>query len=346
MQALILAGGKGTRLRPLTVYTPKPVVPIMNRPLLLYQIDVLRKAGITDVTLSLSYQPDKIEQIVGSGSDMGVNLRYITESSPMGTGGAYRFALEGSKQTTVVFNGDILTTLDVNKLLEFHLSKKAAATMAVVAVDDPAIYGVAQVDASDAVTRFIEKPGPDDLPGLHVDTINAGIYVLEPDILEAIPPNTNQSFEYDIFPGLLRDGGRFFGYTITKDYWTDIGTPDSYLAAHHDFLAGKIKGFDIEAVVKSDVATRAEIDNKSLIGPGCTIKSGARIVNSVIGAGVHIEEKAIIENSVVWTHGRISAGAEVRNSVLGRSCHIGRNATVGAGSVLGDKTTLTDYTCV
>jgi mannose-1-phosphate guanylyltransferase len=346
MQALILAGGKGTRLRPLTVYTPKPIVPVVNRPFLLYQIDILRKAGITDITLSLSYQPDKIEQLLGDGSEYGVSLRYITEPSPMGTGGAYRFASDNIRETTVVFNGDILTDFDISTLVEFHRAKKAAATITLAPVDDPSRYGLVELDKENKVKRFLEKPAADDLIKLKINTINAGIYVLEPEVLDLIPKDTNRSFEYDVFPEILNRKLPFYGKVMSDEYWLDIGTPSSYLKAHHDFLSGKIKGFEIEKTDLSDVATHAEIDKNSVIGDGCTIKPGAKIVNSVIGAGVHVEEKAVIENSVIWPHTRVSTSAEIRNSVIGRSCHIGRNANVGEGTVLGDKTTLTDYSKV
>jgi len=347
MQALILAGGKGTRLRPLTVYTPKPVVPVVNRPFLLYQIDVLRKAGITDITLSLSYQPDKIEHLLGSGADFGVNLRYVTEPSPMGTGGAYKFASDAIRETTVVFNGDILTDLDVGKLIDFHSSRSAAATLALVPVEDPTRYGLIKIDDDKNVKRFVEKPQPDELAELQTNTINAGIYVLEPEILDTIAADANKSFEYDVFPDILKRELPFFGFEMTSEYWRDIGTPASYLAAHQDFLSGKIKGFDIErSSASNDVATRAEIDKLSILGSDCIVKSGARVINSVIGSGVHIEEKAVVENSVIWSHTRISSAAEIHNAVIGRSCHIGRNAIVGKGSVIGDKSTLTDYTKV
>lgn len=346
MQALILAGGKGTRLRPLTVYTPKPIVPVVNRPFLLYQIEILRNAGITDITLSLSYQPDKIEHILGSGSDHGVNIRYITEPSPMGTGGAYKFAADAIRETTVVFNGDILTNLDIGGLIEFHQAKGAAATITLVPVNDPSRYGLVQTDADGRVVQFLEKPKPEDLAKVKVNTINAGIYVLEPSILDIIKKDTNRSFEYDIFPDILRRELPFYASVIKDEYWLDIGTPASYLKAHHDFLGGRIKGFDLENANGSDVATHAEVDKVSVIGEGCTIKPGARIVNSVIGPGVHIEEKAVIENSVLWSHSRIASAAEIRGAVIARSCHIGRNATVGEGTVLGDKTSLTDYTKV
>lgn len=346
MQALILAGGKGTRLRPLTVYTPKPVVPLINRPFLLYQLEVLCKAGVTDITLSLSYQPDKIQQVLGNGSDYGVNLRYITEPSPLGTGGAYKFAADALRETTIVFNGDILTDVDISKIIEFHKVNNATATIALVPVDDPSRYGLVQVDDEKRVVRFVEKPKAEDLETLKVNTINAGIYVLEPSVLDVIAKDANKSFEYDVFPDILARQLPFYGYVMDDDYWLDIGTPESYLKAHSDFLDGAITGFDIERAEDSDVATRAEVDRASVIGEGCTIKPGARIAHSVIGPGVHVEEKAVIENSVVWAHTRISSAAEIRRAIIGRSCHIGRNATVGEGAVLGDKTTLTDYTRV
>lgn len=346
MQALILAGGKGTRLRPLTVYTPKPIVPVVNRAFLLYQIDILRSAGITDITLSLSYQPDKIEQILGDGSEYGVLLRYITEPNPMGTGGAYRFAAENITDTTVVLNGDILTDFDISSLVEFHRAKKAVATLTLAPVDDPSRYGLVELDNESGVSRFIEKPDPDELARLNINTINAGIYVLEPQVLELIPKNSNRSFEYDVFPEILKRKLPFFARVMSGEYWLDIGTPASYLKAHHDFLSGKIKGFEIHKTDLSDVATHAEIDRVSVIGEDCTIKPGAKIVNSVIGAGVHVEEKAVIENSVIWPHTRVATGAQIRGAVIARSCHVGRNVIIGDGTVLGDKTTLTDYSIV
>ena len=184
MQALILAGGKGTRLRPLTVYTPKPIVPVVNRPFLLYQIDILREAGVTDITLSLSYQPDKIEHVLGNGSEFGVNLRYITEPSPMGTGGAYKFAAESLRETTIVFNGDILTDLKVAEVIEFHQAKGAAATLTLVPVNDVSRFGVSEVDEDGKVLRFVEKPQGEELASLKTNTINAGVYILEPSILD------------------------------------------------------------------------------------------------------------------------------------------------------------------
>lgn len=347
MQALILAGGKGTRLRPLTVYTPKPVVPVMNRPFLLYQIDVLRRAGIEDIVLSLSYQPDKIEDMLGDGSDYGVKLRYISEPSPMGTGGAYRYAADGIKETTLVLNGDILTDLDIASVIQFHSAKGSLATICLANVEDPSAYGLVVIDNEENVLRFIEKPKPDEHTATDVNTINAGIYVLEPSILDLIPKGENRSFEYDVFPELLLKGLPFFGYVMDKTYWRDLGTPKSYLEAHHDMFRQKISGFEYgTAEDDSDIATTATVDRCSVIGSGSVIKPGARISRSAIGPGVHIDEKAVIEDSVIWAHTRVSASAEIRNAIVGRSCHVGRNAVVTDGAVLGDKTSLSDYTRV
>ena len=346
MKALILAGGKGTRLRPLTVYTPKPIVPVMNRPFLLYQLEVLAKAGVTDITLSLNYQPDKIEQILGDGSDYGVNLTFVTEPSPLGTAGAYRFAAENIRETTVVLNGDVLTDLDVSALIDFHKSKKAEATIVLTPVEDPSAYGLVETANDLSVKRFLEKPKPEQLKELKINTINAGAYVLEPSILDLIPEGENTSFEYAVFPAILEEKRRFYAYTLKTNYWRDIGNPDSYLSAHLDFLSGSIKGFSKGQPGESEIATAAQVDRVSLLGTGCVIKPNAQVINSVLGPGVHVDEKAVIENSVIWPHTRVSAMAEIRRSVIGRNCHIGRSVIVGAGSVLGDKASIPDYSRV
>lgn len=342
MQALILAGGKGTRLRPLTVYTPKPVVPICNRPFLLYQIDTLRRAGITDITLSLSYQPFKIEQQLGDGTDFGVKITYTVEPQPMGTAGAYKFAEDLIREPTVVFNGDIVTDLDLESVIREHDARKATATIVLAPVENPASYGLVETHEDGRVRRFLEKPKPDEIS---VNTINAGTYILDPKVLDVIPAGENFSFEYGVFPELLKRGENFYAHVPSSAYWIDIGTPARYLQVHHDMLAGRVRGLKLEGRRGSfDAATHAEIDELSIIADGCTVKPGAQIINSVLGEGVHVEEKARIENSVVWPHTRVGAGAQIVNAIVGRGCHIGRASVVGAGATLGDKTNLTDYT--
>lgn len=343
MHSLILAGGKGTRLRPLTVYTPKPIVPVMNRPFVLYQLDILRRAGITDVTLSLSYQPDKIEDILGDGSEYGLNIRFVTEPSPMGTAGAYKFATDRDDGTTVVLNGDILSDVDIAEVIACHRANKADATIVLARVDDPSRYGLVETDEDGNVLNFLEKPKPGDLADKAINTINAGIYVLEPSVLDLIPAGENYSFEFNVFPSILAKGLRFSSCVLEKEYWRDIGNPSSYLQAHLDFLEGRITGFDLPGAANTEVATAANVDERSVLADGCVVKPNARIVNSVLGAGVHVEEKAVIQNSVVWSHSRISSFAELDRAVLGRSCYIGRNVTVRPETVLGDKASIPDY---
>jgi mannose-1-phosphate guanylyltransferase len=342
MQALILAGGKGTRLRPLTVYTPKPIVPICNRPFLLYQIDTLRRAGITDITLSLSYQPNKIEHLLGDGSDYGVNLKYTVEPQPMGTAGAYKFAEDLIRDRTVVFNGDILTDLDLKAVIREHKERKATATIVLQPVANPSAYGLVETETDGRVHRFLEKPKEDEIT---CNNINAGTYILEPNVLDFIPAGENYSFEYGLFPDLLKRKEAFYSHVPPRTYWIDIGTPERYLEAHQDLLANRVQRIHIKERRGSfDSATVAEIDERSIIGDDCQVKPGAQIVNSVLGAGCFVEERARVENSVVWPHTRIGTAATVMGSIIGRGCHIGRSAVVGSGSVLGDKTSVTDYT--
>jgi mannose-1-phosphate guanylyltransferase len=342
MQALILAGGKGTRLRPLTVYTPKPIVPICNRPFLLYQIDTLRRAGITDITLSLSYQPNKIEQLLGDGSDFGVKLKYTVEPQPMGTAGAYKFAEDLIREPTVVFNGDILTDLDLKAVIREHTEHQATATIVLAPVDNPAAYGVVETAEDGRIQRFLEKPKPDETT---CNNINAGTYILEPKVLDMIPTGENHSFEYGLFPELLKRKEPFFAHTPARTYWIDIGTPERYLRVHQDLLGNRVGRIHIkERRGDFDSATAAEVDELSIIGDGCQIKPGAQVINSVLGQGCFLEERARVENSVIWPHTRLGTAAVVSNAIVGRGCHIGRSAYVGSGSVLGDKTSLTDYT--
>jgi NDP-sugar pyrophosphorylase family protein len=340
MRAIILAGGKGTRLRPLTVHTPKPILPIAGQPFLVYQLELLKRADVSDVTLSLSYQPQKIEDKLGDGIDHGVRISYTVESSPLGTAGAFRNAAESIKDTALVLNGDLLTDIDLGELINFHREKKSIATIAVFEVANPAGYGLVEIDAEARVRRFIEKPKADEIT---CNTINAGIYVLEPRALEYVPTGEPSMFEYVVFPKLLQALEPVYGFTH-RGYWRDVGTSASYLQANLDVIDGKINLLDRLPPERGEKFDRsAEIDSLSVVDPSCTIKAGAQIINSVIGRNCYIEERARIENSVVRGASRIGTNAQVRGSVIGRSCHVGRSATVTEGSSLGDKSILTDY---
>lgn len=344
MQALILAGGQGTRLRPLTLNTPKPIVPICNQPFLLRQIELLKTAGITDITLSLNYQPSSIQEILGEGAEFGVHLRYLIEPEPRGTAGAYKFAEEFLTDSTVVLNGDILTDINLQELIDRHKRFNAAATIVLISVDNPSAYGLVEVGSESEVLRFLEKPKPDQIDKLKTDTVNAGIYILEPSVLKHIPAGENYSFEYQLFPDLLARKEIFKAYIAENTYWLDIGTIERYLQAHGDLLAGKIGNIFLPTAYSQSFES-VEIDEKSVVGKGCKLEPGVKIKNSVLGEKVSVGENVSIENSVIWAGTKIESDANISDSIIGFNCSIGKNASVTRGSVLGDDTNLSDFTC-
>src|SRR6266511_2751533 len=236
MKAILLAGGKGTRLRPLTLHTPKPIVPILNRPFLYYQIDLLKQIPeIDEVILSLNYQPRRIEEIFGEGEGLGIRVRYVVEPMPLGTGGAIRYAGDSLTESVVVFNGDVLTQVDLAAVLRLHRERKAKATIVLTPVDNPRAYGLVETDRDANIRRFLEKPGEDEIT---CNTINAGIYVLEPDTFDRIPKDTAWSIERSYFPSLVERGETFVAHTY-RGYWIDIGTPDKYTQVHRDIMDGR-----------------------------------------------------------------------------------------------------------
>ncbi|MBI4481259.1 MAG: NDP-sugar synthase [Acidobacteria bacterium] len=342
IKAVILAGGKGTRLRPLTLNTPKPIVPVANIPFLFYQIDLIKRAGITEIILSLSYQPRKIRDIFGDGTRFGMTIRYTVESKPLGTAGAYKKAEHLLDDTTVVFNGDVLSDLDLSKVLKQHFRRQSVATIVLQGVSNPSMYGLVETARDGRVLRFVEKPKDDEIT---CNTINAGIYILEPRVLDLAPPEQNFSFERELFPLLLEKGEKFNCF-ISGGYWIDIGTPAKYLQAHFDILAGKLglPHFDAaENPTRPKIKSDCRVDSKSLIGEGSIIKSAVQIENSVLGRGCFIEEGSIIKNSVLWDGTRVKRNASLDSCIVGKNCLIGEAAVVNKGSVLGDKTTLSDY---
>jgi mannose-1-phosphate guanylyltransferase len=352
MKAILLAGGKGSRLRPLTVHTPKPIVPIFNRPFLYYQIDQLRQVPeIDEVILSLNYQPRRIEEIFGDGDGLGLKLRYVVEPMPLGTGGAVRYAGDSLTDSVVVFNGDVLTQVDLRAVLALHRQRKAKATIVLTPVDNPRAYGLVETDANGNVSRFLEKPGEDEIT---CKTINAGIYVLEPDTFDRIPKDTAWSIERSFFPSLIERGETFVAY-VYDGYWIDIGTPAKYMQVHRDIMDGRFEAAPFHGLDSprrwvaegARVEEGATLDGPCFIDEGALVKTGARIgPYSVVGRQCQIEEDARVEGAIIWQNGRIGREAVVERALLGRNCHIGRSAAVGAGAVLGDKSSLTDYTRV
>jgi len=352
MKAILLAGGKGTRLRPLTIHTPKPIVPIFERPFLHYQLDLLKRVPeIDEVILSLNYQPRRIEEIFGDGSDTGLALRYVVEPAPLGTAGAVRYAGESLRESVVVFNGDVLTQVDLAAVIALHRERKARATIVLTPVENPSAYGLVETDSQGNVRRFLEKPKPDEIT---CDTINAGIYVLEPDTFDRIPKDTAWSIERSFFPSLIERGETFIGY-VYRGYWIDIGTPEKYMQVHRDIMDGRYthkalpfgangNGAAVWVSPQARVEEGATLDGPCFVDEGTVVKAGARIgPYSVVGRQCHIEEHAVIDHAIVWANSRISQEAMVRRSILGRQTHIGRNAAIEHGIVLGDKSVVTDY---
>jgi len=349
MKAILLAGGKGTRLRPLTLHTPKPIVPIFDRPFLQFQIDLLRQVPeVDEVILSLNYQPRRIEEVFGDGADLGIQLRYVVEPTPLGTGGAIKFAAGSHRRDPiVVFNGDVFTDVDLAAVLALHRERRAKATIVLTPVDNPSAYGLVETDARGNVLRFLEKPSPEQIV---CDTINAGIYVLEPETLDRIPADTVFSIERGFFPALIEDGEPFVAH-VSRGYWLDIGTPDKYRQAHRDIMDG---GFAIEpyagragqAVVAPEarIETGAVLEAPCFVGPETVIRQGARIgPYTVVGRNCHVGEGAVLEGTILWPNCWVAAEARLGRSIAGRHCHFGRNVQVGGDALFGDKSVVTDY---
>jgi mannose-1-phosphate guanylyltransferase len=347
MKAILLAGGKGTRLRPLTIHTPKPIVPIFERPFLQFQLDLIKKVSeIDEVILSLNYQPRRIEEIFGDGGETGLSLRYMVEPAPLGTGGAIKYAAANVNDSIVVFNGDVLTEVDLGAVIRLHRERKATATIVLTPVDNPSAYGLVETDPQGNVLRFLEKP---DAHQITCNTINAGIYVLEPGTFDRIPADVPYSIERSYFPSLIQRGETFAAY-VYDGYWIDIGTPEKYMQVHRDIMDGRFHAPPFSNGAGACISPSARVEDGAVIEGPCfidaetVVKAGARIgPYSVLGRHCHIEEHASVERSIVWADTRVSQEAIVRNSVLGRSCHVGRSAIVDNGAVLGDKSVVTDF---
>jgi NDP-sugar pyrophosphorylase family protein len=347
MKALLLVGGQGTRLRPLTIHAPKSIVPIFNRPFLHYQLDLIKKAPeIDEVILSLNYQPHRIEEVFGDGRDAGIKIRYVVEPTPLGTAGGVRYAAQGVTDTLVVFNGDVLTQVDLSALIAFHRERRSKATIVLTPVENPSAYGLVETDAESNIRRFLEKPKPDEIT---CDTINAGIYVLEPDTFDRIPKDVAWSIERSFFPSFIERGETFLA-SIYRDYWIDIGTPDKYMQVHRDIMDGRYSMPPFNA--KSGLAwvaptarikTGARLDGPLFIDEDCVVEPGARIgPYTVLGRNCRVNEAADVSGAIVWAETHIDREARVTDAILGHSCHIGRNAVLQRG-VFGDETHIAAY---
>ena len=346
MKAVILAGGFGTRLRPLTLDTPKPIVPIFDRPFLYYQTDLLRQVPeIDEVILSLNYRPDRIEAQVGRGADAGLPVRYVVEPEPLGTGGAIKYASRGIDDTILVFNGDVLTTIDLQAVVRTHRERHARATIVLTPVENPSAYGLVETDDQGNVRRFLEKPDPEDIT---CNTINAGIYLLEPETFDRIPDDTPWSIERQYFPSLVERSETFVAY-VDRGYWLDIGTPAAYVQAHRDLMRrrcplGPFASGHATTVHKAgpcDVAPDAQFDGPCFLAAGSVVGPAARIgPETVLGPGCHVGAGAVIEQTILWRDTFVGAGCVVRGAVLGERCRLGHHAEIGPGVILGSDSTI------
>jgi mannose-1-phosphate guanylyltransferase len=315
MRAVVLVGGFGTRLRPLTTSTPKQVLPIVNRPMIERVLEHLGHHGVEEAVLSLGYRPDVFTDAYPDGRCGGVALHYAVEPEPLDTAGAIRFAASDAGITSrfLVVNGDVLTDLDVSALVGSHARSGAEATIALHRVDDPSAYGVVATDRGGRVTAFVEKPPPGNAPS---ELVNAGTYVFEPAVLERIPQGARVNLERVTFPEMVRAG--VLHACDGDTYWIDAGTPETYLQAQLDLIDGTRGTADTEQAVHPSARIDGAVE-RSVLGPGCVVSTGARV-----------------ERSVVLATATIGAGAVVHGSVVGPGAVIGEGAVVRGGSVLGD----------
>lgn len=340
MKALILIGGEGTRLRPLTMHTLKCMAPIVNKHFFEYQIDMIKRAGIREVILSICYLPEKIKKAIGNGKKYGVTIRYAIEKTPLGTGGAVKNCERYIDGPTVVMNGDVLTDIELKKIIEEHKKASAAATIALHEVEDPTHYGLVETDRENRITKFLEKPKPEEIT---TKWINAGLYVFEKRVLDYIPAGQNYSLERGLFPKLLAERQVFMAYKA-KYYWLDIGKIEKYVQGNYDVLEGRFKlpgdsfpeyGSEVclQGAVKVD--TKAVLRGPSVIGKGSVIGAAEIHPLTIVGENCEINDGARVERSIIWDNVKIGKNAVVRECILGAGCEIHDNAVVH-GAVLGN----------
>ena len=342
MKALLLAGGKGTRLKPLTNNLPKPMVPILGEPLLKRTLLSLREHGVEEVIISICYQPKHIDTYFGDGKELGIKIRYVKEDIPLGTGGAIKKAQAYLDSTFMVLNSDIVTSINLTDLINYHKSKQCIATIALTTVDDPTKYGVVNLN-SGYIDAFKEKPKPDEVTS---NLINAGVYVFEPEILSLIPDNQVVSVEKDVFPKLIADKLKISGYH-NNYYWMDIGTPEKYIQVHNDIFDNKYlirnnlhcNKFHGNIFHENNISLRP---TARIIGPvfiGNNVEIGAKALigpYTVISNNVKISSSSRIVNSIVWDNVVVGKSANISNTIIGSNCKINNTTEICDSVFVGD----------
>jgi mannose-1-phosphate guanylyltransferase len=341
VQAVILVGGEGTRLRPLTSTVPKPVVPLVDRPFIVFMLEWLARHGVDDVVMSCGFLATAVRNVLGDGSQYGLRLRFVEEPEPRGTAGALKYAEDLLDERFLMLNGDVLTDIDLTAQIAQHEATGAVGTLALVPVSDPTAYGLVRLQDDKSVSEFVEKPSADE-----IDTrlISAGAYVLERAVLDLIPADRNVSIEREVWPQLVGQG--LFGYAA-EAYWLDIGTPERYLQGTFDILEGQV----VTAVVDRlgpgylSVGERVQLDGRivppALVDRGCTIAAGAHVGSLVVlGEGVSVGEGTTVERSVVLNGAEIGAGCVLRDCIVAAGVRIGDGSEISGGAVLGEGVTV------
>jgi len=343
-----MAGGFGTRIHPLTISIPKPMIPLINRPIMEHIINLLKQHGITDLVLLLFHQPEIIKKYFGDGSEFGVRITYVTPLEDYGTAGAVKAAARHLNERFMIISGDLLTDFDLTRLMHFHTEKKARATITLTSVTDPLQFGVVITDKDARITKFLEKPGWGEV---FSDTINTGIYILEPDVLDLIADGENRDWAKDVFPVMLENNDALYGCNM-QGYWADIGNPEAYLEACQDVCRGKVcvqirePRIDPDKTIfispDADVDEQARLSGMVVLGDNTRIQGNATLTNSIVGRNGLIEEGAVVEDAVLWDNVYIRAGARVAGANLGHRVRIGQRTVVEKGAVIADETLVGD----
>lgn len=342
MKAVILVGGKGTRIRPLTYKNPKPMLPLINRPFMHNFISWLRSHGLEDIILSTCYLPDIFVEYFGDGSKVGVKLTCVREDPPLGTCGAVKNVEKYlGNDAFMVFNGDILTSLNLKDMISFHKQKKADITISLTPVEDPTSYGLVPIDSKGRVREFLEKPSPEEIT---TNLINAGTYIIEPRVMELAPEGENYSFERGLFPKALKMGYKIYGF-VSNAYWLDVGTPEKYLMAHHDILDRKVD-FNIpykEVFQNIYIGKGAKYSKDNfasgpvVIGEKTVMEKDVKILPlTVIGKNCHISSGTEISSSVIFDGCKIGKNCHIKESIIAGNVKIGENVRIEDVSVVGD----------
>jgi mannose-1-phosphate guanylyltransferase/phosphomannomutase len=349
MKAVIMAGGFGTRIQPLTGSMPKPMIPLFNRPIMLHIVELLKKYDITELVMLLYHQPLYIKNFFRDGSDFGVKITYVTPLTDMGTAGAVKAAEKYLDERFLVISGDLLTDFNLKKILDFHADVKAKATIMLTSVKDPLQFGVVITDKAKRITQFLEKPGWGEVIS---DTINTGIYVLEPEILKYIPAGENFDFSQDLFPLMLKKKDALFGYTA-KGYWRDIGNTDSYREAYHDIFKGRVNlridepkqdyvGKDLRIGADVKLGQPAGMEGTVVIGDNSQVLGDVRIKDSVIGRNCTIEVGVRLNRCIIWDNSYVKKGAKITDSVICSNVRVGQGVVIEEGVIVADETSIGD----